>query len=173
MTERIEKRTALKRMGQSGRGCPSGGFSGLRCGFIHYRSSDPGYRRDRSAYAIELYTGKYKTIFKEEPAMKAQAMINEEEPITMNVIMEGKGELFTDPDPDHARAFFQKKSRKMVNKSMTLAKAIETFVHDGDYLAMGGFGGNRSPIAACHEILRQGRKHMGLAGHTTTHEFEF
>ena len=34
----------------------------------------------------------------------------------MNIIKKGKGELFTDPDPDHARAFFQKKSRKMVNK---------------------------------------------------------
>ena len=101
-----------------------------------------------------------------------QTMIKEKGNVAMNFIKKGKGELFTDPDPDHARAFFQKKSKKMVNKAMTLPKAIETFVHDGDYLAMGGFGGNRSPIAACHEILRQGRKNMGLAGHTTTHEFE-
>jgi glutaconate CoA-transferase subunit A len=104
--------------------------------------------------------------------MKMQTMIKEKGNMAMNFIKKGKGELFTDPDPDHARAFFQKKSRKMVNKAMPLTKAIETFVHDGDYLAMGGFGGNRSPIAACHEILRQGRKNMGLAGHTTSHEFE-
>jgi len=58
----------------------------------------------------------------------------------MNIIKKGNGELFTDPDPDHARTFFQKKSRKMVNKSMTLTKAIETFVHDGEYLALGGSG---------------------------------
>jgi glutaconate CoA-transferase subunit A len=55
---------------------------------------------------------------------------------------------------------------------MPLVKAIELFVHDGDYLALGGFGANRTPIAACHEILRQGRKNMGFAGHTATHDFE-
>ncbi len=90
----------------------------------------------------------------------------------MYIISQGKGELFTDPDPDKARAYFQKKTRKMVNKAMPLTKAIKTFVHDGDYLSLGGFGGNRSPIAACHEILRQGRKHLGFAGHTSSHEFE-
>ena len=104
--------------------------------------------------------------------MKAQVMINEDDPMTMNVIREGKGELFTDVDPDHAREIFRQKPRKMVNKVMQLTKAIETFVHDGDYLGLGGFGGNRAPIAACHEILRQGRKHMGFVGHTTTHDFE-
>ena len=104
--------------------------------------------------------------------MKIQAMIEEKENTAMNIIKKGKGELFTDPDPDYARTFFQKKSRKMVNKSMTLTKAIETFVHDGEYLALGGFGANRTPVAACHEILRQGRKNMGFAGHTATHDFE-
>jgi glutaconate CoA-transferase subunit A len=76
--------------------------------------------------------------------------------MSMNVIRQGQGELFSDPDPDHARQFFHQKSRKMVNKAMPLAKAIELFVHDGDYLCLGGFGANRSPIAACHKILRQG-----------------
>ncbi|HVN72891.1 MAG TPA: CoA-transferase, partial [Desulfomonilia bacterium] len=104
--------------------------------------------------------------------MKTQAMIEEQGYMTMNIIKKGMGELFTDPDPDHARRFFQNKTRKMVNKAMSLSKAIETFVHDGDYLGLGGFGGNRSPVAACHEILRQGRKHMGFAGYTTTHEFQ-
>ena len=42
----------------------------------------------------------------------------------MNIIKKGKGELFT--DPDHARTFFQKKSRKMVNKSMTLSRRLWT-----------------------------------------------
>ncbi len=104
--------------------------------------------------------------------MKTQAMIDAEEHRTMNIIRQGKGELFTDPDPDNAREFFHKKNRKMVNKVMTISKAIETFVHDGDYLGLGGFGGNRAPIAACHEIVRQGKKNLGFAGHTTTHDFE-
>ena len=104
--------------------------------------------------------------------MKTQALIEEQECMTMNILKKGNGELFTDPDPDHARRFFQKKTRKMVNKAMPLSEAIKNFVHDGGYLATGGFGGNRAPIAACHEILRQGRKNMGFCGHTTTHDFE-
>ena len=38
----------------------------------------------------------------------------------MNVLEEGKGPLFTDPDPDKAREFFKKKSRKMTSKVMGL-----------------------------------------------------
>jgi len=35
---------------------------------------------------------------------------------------------------------------------MSLKDAVATFIHDGDYLGIGGFGANRTPIAACHEI---------------------
>ena len=90
----------------------------------------------------------------------------------MNVIDQGNGPLFMDPDPDNARAFFRTKNRKMVNKVMELKDAIKEFVHDGDYLGIGGFGANRTPVAACHEIVRQGRKNMGFAGHTATHDME-
>lgn len=90
----------------------------------------------------------------------------------MNVIDEGKGTLFTNPDPDQARAFFQKKTRQMKNKTMSLKEAVEKFVRDGDYLVIGGFGSNRTPIAACHEIVRQRKKHLSFAGHTSTHDFE-
>lgn len=90
----------------------------------------------------------------------------------MNIIDQGKGPLFMDPDPDKARDFFRSKNRKMVNKVMELKDAIKEFVHDGDYLGIGGFGANRTPIAACHEIVRQGRKKMGFAGHTATHDME-
>jgi glutaconate CoA-transferase subunit A len=90
----------------------------------------------------------------------------------MNVIDEGKGTLFTNPDPDEARAFFQKKSRKMKNKTMSLKEAVETYIQNGDYLVIGGFGSNRTPIAACHEIVRQRKKNLSFAGHTSTHDFE-
>jgi len=90
----------------------------------------------------------------------------------VKIIDQGKGELFTDPDPDKARAFFRTKNRKMVNKVMELPDAIKEFVHDGEYLGIGGFGANRTPIAACHEIVRQGRKKMGFAGHTSTHDMQ-
>ena len=90
----------------------------------------------------------------------------------MEILEEGIGKLFTDPDPDKAREFYRKKSRKMKNKLMTVKEAVEKFVYDGEYLGIGGFGANRIPTAVCHEILRQGRKEMGFAGHTATHDFQ-
>ena len=90
----------------------------------------------------------------------------------MNVIQEGRGAVFTDPDADKAREFFRTKNRKMDNKLMTVKEAVAKFVHDGDYMVIGGFGANRIPAAVCHEILRQGRKNMGFAGHTSTHDFQ-
>jgi len=90
----------------------------------------------------------------------------------VDVIDQGVGRLFTDPDADNARAFFRKKPRAMTNKLMTVKEAVEKFAHDGEYLAIGGFGANRIPTAVCHELLRQGRKNMGFAGHTSTHDFQ-
>lgn len=90
----------------------------------------------------------------------------------MKVLESGIGPVFTDPDPDEARAFYRGKKRTKTNKVMSLKQAVETFVHDGEYLAIGGFGANRTPIAACHEIVRQGRKNMGFAGHTATHDMQ-
>ena len=90
----------------------------------------------------------------------------------MAMVENSVGKLFTDPHPDTAREFFRTKSRKMVDKVMSVKEAVEKFSKDGDYLAIGGFGANRIPTAVCHELLRQKRKHMGFAGHTATHDFE-
>ena len=90
----------------------------------------------------------------------------------MEVIDQGIGKVFTDPDADKARAFFRTKNRKLESKVMSIKEAVEKFVRDGDYLTLGGFGANRAPIAAAHEIVRQGRKNMGFAGHTSTHDFQ-
>jgi len=91
---------------------------------------------------------------------------------SVEIIEKGLGKLFSNPDPDAARAFFRTKSRKAVNKVIGLCEAIAKYVHNGDYLAIGGFGANRTPIAACHEIVRQGLKNMGFAGHTATHDMQ-
>jgi glutaconate CoA-transferase, subunit A len=90
----------------------------------------------------------------------------------MNVSATGVGPLFMDPSPDAARAFFQKKSRALTNKVMSVHDAVARFVHDGDYVASGGFGANRIATALLHEVLRQKRRNLGFAGHTTTHDFE-
>jgi len=90
----------------------------------------------------------------------------------VEVMEQGVGKIFTDPNPDIARDFFRKKSRKLESKLMSVKEAVAKFIHDGDYLVLGGFGANRIPTAVAHEILRQGRKNMGFAGHTSTHDFQ-
>ena len=84
----------------------------------------------------------------------------------------GRGPLFTNPDPDVARAFFREKKGALTDKRMSVSDAVAEFVHDGDYLASGGFGGNRIATALLHEVVRQERTNLGFAGHTTTHDFQ-
>ena len=62
----------------------------------------------------------------------------------------GSGVLFADPSPDNARRIFAGKPRSLTDKRRTVAEAVRELVHDGDYLAIGGFGTNRIPTAiAC------------------------
>ncbi len=82
------------------------------------------------------------------------------------------GELFMAPDVDGAREFFRQKSRAMVDKRMTVKEAVERFIHDGDYLATGGFGSVRVPTAVMHEIVRTRKRGLGFAGHCATHDFQ-
>ena len=88
------------------------------------------------------------------------------------VVAEGGGPLFMDPDADKAREHFHAKNRALVNKVMTVSEAVGKFIHDGEYLAIGGFGANRIPTAVCHEIVRQRKRNMAFAGHTSTHDFQ-
>ncbi len=86
--------------------------------------------------------------------------------------MEGQGKIFTNCDPDQQRGIFRTKSKKLIDKVTTVPEAIRNLVHDGDYLAVGGFGGVRIPTALLHEIVRQKKQHLGFAGHTATHDCE-
>ena len=90
----------------------------------------------------------------------------------MEVLDQGVNPIFMDPDPDKARDFFRTKPRAMVDKRMTDKEAVEKFVPDGCYLAIGGFGANRIPNSICHEIVRQRRMGLGFLGHTSTHDFQ-
>lgn len=84
----------------------------------------------------------------------------------------GSGPLFTDPSANRAREAFAKKTRAEIDKLTTVAAAVARLVHDGDYLAIGGFGADRLPTAVVHEILRQGKQNLRFAGHTATHDFQ-
>src|SRR5512139_2975114 len=83
-----------------------------------------------------------------------------------------QGELFSNPDVDEARAFFRDKSRAHTKKLMSVSEAVSRFIPDGTYVASGGFGGVRIASAVLHELVRQRKKHLGLAGHTATHDFQ-
>ena len=82
------------------------------------------------------------------------------------------GPLFTSPDCNAARESFRNKPKGMINKVMSVRDAVAKFVSDGDYLASGGFGGDRIATAVMHEIARQNKQRLGLAGHTSTHDFQ-
>ncbi|MHB8758167.1 MAG: CoA transferase subunit A [Bacillota bacterium] len=90
----------------------------------------------------------------------------------MKVLGQGEGRLFTDPDANRAREYFRGKSRALKSKLTTVSEAVARLVQDGDYVAVGGFGTNRIPTALLHEMVRQGKKNLGLSGHTATHDFE-
>jgi glutaconate CoA-transferase subunit A len=80
--------------------------------------------------------------------------------------------LLGDFHPDQARDAFAGKPRGLVDKVTTVADAVSRLVHNGDYFAPGGFSTNRIPVAVVHEILRQKRQHLRVAGYTTTHTIQ-
>jgi glutaconate CoA-transferase subunit A len=90
----------------------------------------------------------------------------------MEILAQGEGLLYTDPSADRARAHFASKPRALTDKVTGVADAVARLVGDGDYLAVGGFGSDRLPTAVLHEVLRQGKQGLSLAGHTATHDFQ-
>src|SRR6059058_6381235 len=90
----------------------------------------------------------------------------------MSPLPAGTGPLFLDPSADALRAAFRDKPRALTDKLTTVADAVGRLVRDGDYLAIGGFGADRLPVAVAHEILRQRKQGLGFAGHTATHDFQ-
>ncbi len=81
-------------------------------------------------------------------------------------------ELYQQPDIDAMREFLRNKPRRMEAKVTSVGEAVRRLVQSGSYIGVGGFGTNRIPTAALHEILRQGIKGLGISGHTATHDFQ-
>ena len=84
----------------------------------------------------------------------------------------GSGPLFSSPNVEDARQSFRGKQKSLTDKVLPVSEAVARFVEDGDYLASGGFGGDRVATALLHEIVRQKKQNLGLAGHTATHDFQ-
>jgi glutaconate CoA-transferase subunit A len=92
--------------------------------------------------------------------------------MNMEDLVSGSGPMFTDPDPEAAREFFRGKKGAFQDKVMSVKEAVSTFVQNGDYVASGGFGANRISTSCMHEMVRQKKRDLGFAGHTTTHDFQ-
>ena len=89
------------------------------------------------------------------------------------VLREGQGELIGWHDPDEQRQWVRdNKSREAKDKLMTVAQAVEQFVRDGDFMAIGGFGHIRVPMSIIYELVRQGRSDLTIAGKTAVHDID-
>lgn len=86
----------------------------------------------------------------------------------MRVIESGVGELIQPPDLDGFREWNRQKSRALVDKLMTEQEAVSRFVYDGCYLGTELYGTVRCPMSLVHEIIRQGKKDLRLAGQGVT-----
>jgi acyl CoA:acetate/3-ketoacid CoA transferase alpha subunit len=83
------------------------------------------------------------------------------------------GELIGWHDPDENRQWVREhKSRNLVDKRTTVAKAIRTYVPDGSLLAMGGFGHIRIPMALIYELVRQRKRDLTVIGKTAVHDID-
>jgi len=89
----------------------------------------------------------------------------------MQILQEGQGQLIGWHDPDENRQWvLENKPRDLHDKQTTMAEAVARFIHDGDLVASGGFGHVRVAMAGIYEIIRQGRRHLVLAGKTAVHD---
>ncbi|MHA1795736.1 MAG: CoA transferase subunit A, partial [Promethearchaeota archaeon] len=90
----------------------------------------------------------------------------------MKILAEGEGKLVGWHDPDEQREWVSKKSRAMIDKRMTITEAVKKFVHDGDVIAMGGFGHIRISMAAIYEMIRQKVRNLTMMGKTGVHDID-
>jgi acyl CoA:acetate/3-ketoacid CoA transferase alpha subunit len=93
--------------------------------------------------------------------------------MTMEIIQEGCGELIGWHDPDENRQWVREnKPRDLRDKRISVAEAVEKYVHDGDFIAFGGFGHIRIPMALVYEIIRQRKQNLVMAGKTGVHDID-
>jgi acyl CoA:acetate/3-ketoacid CoA transferase alpha subunit len=91
----------------------------------------------------------------------------------MEIIEEGKGQLVGFRDPDENRNWILKnKSRKLEDKRTDVKTAVSKFINSGDFIALGGFGHIRVPMAIVYEMIRQGKTGITMAGKTAVHDID-
>lgn len=85
----------------------------------------------------------------------------------IEILREGTG-TYHPVDPDGFRAYVRyHKNRALQSRLMTAREAVERFVADGDYLTYECNYLMRGPNAVFHEIIRQQKKSLWIAGKFT------
>jgi len=89
------------------------------------------------------------------------------------VLEEGRGKLIGWHDPDENRRWILKnKPRGLIDKRMNAKEAVSKFIHNGDFIAMGGFGHVRVSMSIIYEIIRQRKRNLSMAGKTAVHDLD-
>jgi len=70
--------------------------------------------------------------------------------------------VWTRLDPKQARQKVSQKDKSKRDKRFDLKTAVNTFVHDGDTVAIGGFMDIRQPVVTSHEMMRHGFQDLTL-----------
>src|SRR3990172_672623 len=93
--------------------------------------------------------------------------------MSIQILQQGSGELIGWHDPDENRQWVREhKSRDLRDKRRASKGAVEAFVHDGNFIAFGGFGHIRIPMAVVYEIIRQQKRGLVMAGKTAVHDVD-
>jgi 3-oxoacid CoA-transferase subunit A/glutaconate CoA-transferase subunit A len=89
------------------------------------------------------------------------------------ILEEGTGELLGWHDPDENRRWIeQNKHRELSDKRISVTEAVTQFVHDGDFIVVGGFGHIRVPTVLLYEIIRQRKRDLAMAGKTGVQDID-
>jgi len=88
----------------------------------------------------------------------------------LEVLDSGEAELLAWLDPDERRKMVREKRRDLYDKRISVREAVSKYVRDGCYIAFGGFGHVRIPMAIIYEIIRQRKRNLIMAGKTAVHD---
>lgn len=83
----------------------------------------------------------------------------------MEIIESGQKELLQPPDVEEFRRWMKEnKSPALKDKVMDEHEAVKRFIKDGDYIGVELYGTVRCPMSIIRELVRQGKRHLRLAG---------
>ena len=80
------------------------------------------------------------------------------------IVEEGEASLIQPVDLDGFREHNRKKSKALIDKTMTEKEAIDKFVKDGDYIGFELYGTVRCPMSLTRELVRSGKKDFRIVG---------